>query len=581
MTAQPPAVPAAPPQGAGRARSARELATVLVLVAVATVAGALAYSRMSLIHVGQAAAAVQFLGNVIGLPLMLARARRKPREALGWRTLAAAQAVQLIANGLLGQVLANGLAAIGPITLLWLAAVALTGILQCGALLLWPASKRHARLPWHSVLGCAVFALSILWLFWTTGTLLGGFQSGTAAGMVIFGTLIKVSLVAGIVVFLLAEAPSRIRGTLALVLVHVLFATGGGFLVHAYLVDASHIPQWLPGLLIPGPFALALAAWLDLPIEASLPEVATRGRNILLEALAHTPFLLIGCFLIFNLHQHRNPIFWPVLGFNVIAALMVFRKMLINEDLRKAKAHLEERVRSRTETLEEMQKLLIRTERMNAIAMLGAGISHDLNNLLASIVTRIELMEEQASHGQPISSKQLGTLKSASLKASDLTARVMGLGRKPAVMVDQDLGMLLESIMELLRMMVGPHIALDLERVGGPLRVAVGREQVEQVIVNLVGNARDALEGRGSIRIRLDELDHEDGHFARITIADDGPGIPREALAQLFEPFFTTKGTGLGLASVRAIVNAMGGEIRVDATRTEGAAFEVYLPVVV
>ena len=152
-------------------------------------------------------------------------------------------------------------------------------------------------------------------------------------------------------------------------------------------------------------------------------------------------------------------------------------------------------------------------------------------------------------------------------------------------MVDQDLGMLLESIMELRRMRVGPHIALDLERVGGPLRVAVGREQVEQVIVNLVGNARDALEGRGSIRIRLDELDHEDGHFARITIADDGPGIPREALAQLFEPFFTTKaagkGTGLGLASVRAIVNAMGGEIRVDATRTEGAAFEVYLPVVV
>jgi signal transduction histidine kinase len=251
--------------------------------------------------------------------------------------------------------------------------------------------------------------------------------------------------------------------------------------------------------------------------------------------------------------------------------------------VRDTKLMLEERVQERTKRLEEMQVVMLRTERLNAIATMGAGLTHDLNNLLFSIGLAAEQMQRDED-GRGVPHGHLPSrIKSATAEASRLTKRLMAfarseLGTEPALV---DVSAAVTAQEELLRMLLPRSVALRMQVETSQRLVLMPPTLVEQTLVNLVSNAKDAMADGGTVTVRVRDSWIDNVPFVLLEVSDTGHGIDPAIQGEIFDSFFSTKaenGTGIGLASVRALMESVGGTITVESGLGKGATFRLSFP---
>lgn len=233
------------------------------------------------------------------------------------------------------------------------------------------------------------------------------------------------------------------------------------------------------------------------------------------------------------------------------------------------------------------------TQRMEAIGRLAGGIAHDFNNLLAVMGTYGDLALDALDASHPARA-DVAEMVHAAARAGSLTAQLLAFSRQQVISPRRlDLGPLLTAMVRMLRRMLGPNIELSTETAPDLWQVEVDSAQLEQVLLNLAVNARDAMPSGGRITIdannaALDEeyaLLHPDvapGEYVQITVADTGVGMTEQVRVRAFEPFFTTKevgkGTGLGLATAYGIVRQAHGHIWLYSEPGRGTTFKIYLP---
>jgi two-component system, cell cycle sensor histidine kinase and response regulator CckA len=233
-----------------------------------------------------------------------------------------------------------------------------------------------------------------------------------------------------------------------------------------------------------------------------------------------------------------------------------------------------------------------RALRMESIGRLAGGVAHDFNNLLTVILSVAKVMEQGSRDANQLADLQ--QISAAAERAAELTAHLLAFARKqitePKVI---DLNLLVEGIEALLRRLIGEHLALKTVCQVGLGAVRADPTQLEQVVLNLAVNARDAMEAGGTLTIETANVElgpdysatHPEvspGEYVMIGVSDTGEGMDASTLARVFEPFFTTKsygkGSGLGLATCYGIVKQSGGSIWAYSEPGYGTTFKVYLP---
>jgi PAS domain S-box-containing protein len=230
------------------------------------------------------------------------------------------------------------------------------------------------------------------------------------------------------------------------------------------------------------------------------------------------------------------------------------------------------------------------TRRMEALGRLAGGVAHDFNNLLVVIRGCTELAQQRTT-AQPVVSAYLTDIVNATTRAAALTSQLLTFARRQVLTRSRTrVSSALDELVPLLQRMVGSSVELIVDSKNSSIEVDASPVQIEQIVMNLASNAADAMECKGTIRIRLTDrllethqiTNLKAGSYACLEVIDDGPGMPPEVLARVFDPFFTTKpagkGTGLGLATVFGIATQMGGQAFVESTPGQGATFRIYLP---
>ena len=239
-----------------------------------------------------------------------------------------------------------------------------------------------------------------------------------------------------------------------------------------------------------------------------------------------------------------------------------------------------------------LEEQLQQSQKMEAIGQLAGGVAHDFNNLLTSVLGYSEMALRQLPPDHPIRS-EIQEIQKAGERAAHLTRQLLAFSRKQVFETKGlDLNALIEESSRMLSRLLGERISLvtQLDSALGSIRADPG--QVEQVLINLVLNARDAMPEGGTLTIRTENSDREassrdhagpaPGHYVAVCVADTGIGMDPETQKRIFEPFFSTKekphGTGLGLATVYGIVSQSGGHVAVQSAPGLGATFTVYFP---
>jgi PAS domain S-box-containing protein len=236
-----------------------------------------------------------------------------------------------------------------------------------------------------------------------------------------------------------------------------------------------------------------------------------------------------------------------------------------------------------------LEEQLRQSQKLEAIGRLAGGVAHDFNNMLTAISGYTSFALDQAEEGTPLRS-DLEEIRKATDRATQLTRQLLAFSRKQVLEpVSLDLNEVVEELNTMLRPLLGAQVALETEFDPNLGRIEADPGQLNQVIMNLVVNARDAMPEGGTVTIATANADVgrggdgaiEPGAYVTLTIRDEGEGIDEATLSQIFEPFFTTKeagrGTGLGLATVYGIVKQSGGYLEVESELGVGSEFRIYL----
>jgi signal transduction histidine kinase/CheY-like chemotaxis protein len=241
----------------------------------------------------------------------------------------------------------------------------------------------------------------------------------------------------------------------------------------------------------------------------------------------------------------------------------------------------------------KLEAELLHMQRLESVGRLAGGVAHDFNNLLTVISASASMAERAvATGGSP--ADELHEVHLAVSRASELTKQLLAFARKQSLVKrGVEVGELVSGVEGMLRRLLGEETTLTVNLAGEPLRVLADAGQLEQVLINLAINARDAIRGNGEIQIttsrasvpsgpEADDIGLVGGDYACIEVKDNGGGMTKDVQARLFEPFFTTKthgrGTGLGLATSFGIVRQHEGSIRVESEPGKGTTMRVMLP---
>jgi nitrogen-specific signal transduction histidine kinase len=238
-----------------------------------------------------------------------------------------------------------------------------------------------------------------------------------------------------------------------------------------------------------------------------------------------------------------------------------------------------------------LQEHVLHTQKLEAVGRLAGGVAHDFNNLLNVVLNAADYALETVGVGDPLR-EDLLAIRTAGQRGAALTRQLLAFSRKQ-VLVPQvvDLAAVLTSMRTLLRPLLGEQITVELRHGAQQTQVLADVGQLEQVIMNLAVNARDAMPRGGTLSFETSNADEardehgelQRGRFVVLRVTDSGTGITPEVQKKMFEPFFTTKlrgqGTGLGLATVHGVVRQSGGTIAVESALERGTTFIVSLPV--
>jgi PAS domain S-box-containing protein len=241
-----------------------------------------------------------------------------------------------------------------------------------------------------------------------------------------------------------------------------------------------------------------------------------------------------------------------------------------------------------------LEEQLRQSQKLEAIGRLAGGVAHDFNNILMSIMGAADLLLMQLGP-KDVARDEATEIKLAVDRGAGLTRQLLAFSRRQATRPRLfALGEVIRGMDTMLRRLMGPEIEFEISSAPSPLMVVADSGQIEQVLMNLVVNARDAMPEGGRLTVRLEEVELDEaaaaavvegktGRYARLSVADTGMGIDDATRAKLFEPFFTTKeqgkGTGLGLSIVYGIVKQSGGYITVVSEPGRGAMFLIYFPI--
>ena len=278
------------------------------------------------------------------------------------------------------------------------------------------------------------------------------------------------------------------------------------------------------------------------------------------------------------------------------------------ERLRTLNASLEDHVAARTDELATANRQLIaemqtrekaegqirQMQKMDAIGQLTGGIAHDFNNMLAIVIGSLNLIERRLTKGDTDIGRYVEAAIDGATRAATLTSRLLAFSRQqPLAPEPVQANRLVTGMSELLRRTLGETIRIETVLAGGLWNVHADSGQLENAILNLAVNARDAMSDGGKLTIEtanthLDEAyadqnqSGEPGQYVMIAISDTGSGMPAEVIAKAFDPFFTTKaigkGTGLGLSQVYGFVKQSGGHVKIYSEAGQGTSVKIYLP---
>ena len=256
---------------------------------------------------------------------------------------------------------------------------------------------------------------------------------------------------------------------------------------------------------------------------------------------------------------------------------------------------LEEEIAERTRIEEEhvrLEEQLRQSQKMEAIGLLAGGVAHDFNNILSVIMGYGDLLVHALPEGKDHNNAT--QILRASERAADLTKGLLAFSRKQTFNLERtDVSQLVAGNVKFLQRVIGEDIELVTAYPSSTMEILVDRSQIQQVLMNLATNSRDAMPQGGQLTLRISSvlLDREcvsatgcekPGYYVNIEVNDDGTGMSEETVERIFEPFFTTKekdkGTGLGLSMIHGIIAQHNGFIRCNSTLGKGTTFSIYLP---
>ncbi len=292
----------------------------------------------------------------------------------------------------------------------------------------------------------------------------------------------------------------------------------------------------------------------------------------------------------------------------VLLALGAFRQRRTQDEIRRLNASLEARVEERTRDLREvaerlrqageerarMEEVLRQSQKMEAVGQLTGGLAHDFNNLLAGISGALELIESRIAQGRSKDvARYIAAAQGASRRAAALTHRLLAFSRRQTLAPKAvDANRLVDGMLDLVQRTVGPSIDVRHEAADDLWPALVDPSQLENSLLNLCINARDAMPDGGAIVIgtanrriapaEAEALDMPEGHYLSLCVSDTGTGMTPEVVARAFDPFFTTKpmgeGTGLGLSMIYGFAKQSGGQVRIRSEVGAGTTVCIYLP---
>jgi signal transduction histidine kinase len=524
---------------------------------------------------------------------LLWRARRFPREATTWRWYAASYACFALSYA--GYFVAE-VVDISRIDRVTMGLIVTATLCQVLGLTRLPAPTPRPGTRLRSAMDAVTFALALLALQWLGGVAAGWATPGLALVDRVFIVMPYPALAttAGVIVYLANLHPERYLGVLGLLFVAEAVSTANNVAALSLAAVGAYTPGHPIDVLAPLSLAAVAAAALW---PYAVDHRVERPRFLRLPSLL--PYLPLAAVLALLVERHAEGRLAPAedalwLVYPLLAVVIV-RQVLTLGDLRRLSGTLEQRVEERTRELTAARAELARAHRLEALGRLAGGVAHDFDNLLTGIGGQAHLVARSRSSADAIAGYAT-EIQHAVERGAGLTRQILTFARRqpgaPRVLAP---AVVVRNLERLLRGLLDEHTELVVrapEGEGPAVRMDAG--QLEQVVVNLVVNGRDALRGRpGRIVVAVDvaEVDpalaarHEvaPGRFATITVEDGGEGMSDDTRARLFQPFFSTKapgkGTGLGLATSYGIVRGAGGFFTVRSAPGQGSTFVVHVPV--
>jgi len=263
------------------------------------------------------------------------------------------------------------------------------------------------------------------------------------------------------------------------------------------------------------------------------------------------------------------------------------------EVLARSREELTREVEERTARLLEAQDQLRQAQKMEAVGQLTGGIAHDFNNMLAVILGSINLLEKRLARGETDVSRYIEAAKDGANRAASLTHRLLAFSRrqplKPEVI---DANRMIAGMSELLARSLGEMISVETVLAAGLWKIHADNSQLENAILNLAVNSRDAMPRGGKLTVETANVylsaeyghDHsvDEGQYVMIAVSDTGTGMSAETMAKAFDPFFTTKevgkGSGLGLSQIFGFVRQSNGHVKIYSEQGMGTSVKLYLP---